>query len=213
MEYSNIEKRKIVKDDYNAIAENYAKCYSEINLYKSYIKDFLIKLNGKDILDVGCGAGQFTNYFCELGFNAIGIDFSNELLSIAKKNYPNIVFIYDDICEYKTNKRFDGIFVKDMFFHLPDEDIIKTLKLFKKILKPQGKMCIIMDIPKVAGEQIFVEELDDRYKIYYNYLTPQKLKILLEKTNITIDSIQCVEDNDNASSYATGLMVFQATNI
>ena len=64
MEYSNIEKRKIVKDDYNAIAENYAKCYSEINLYKSYIKDFLIKLNGKDILDVGCGAGQFTNYFC-----------------------------------------------------------------------------------------------------------------------------------------------------
>lgn len=213
MEYSNIEKRKIVKDDYNAIAENYAKCYSEINLYKSYIKDFLIKLNGKDILDVGCGAGQFTNYFCELGFNAIGIDFSNELLSIAKKNYPNIVFICDDICEYKTNKRFDGIFVKDMFFHLPDEDIIKTLKLFKKILKPQGKMCIIMDLPKVAGEQIFVEELDDRYKIYYNYLTPQKLKILLEKTNITIDSIQCVEDNDNASSYATGLMVFQATNI
>lgn len=212
MEYSNIEKRKIVKDDYNAIAENYAKCYSEINLYKSYIKDFLIKLNGKDILDVGCGAGQFTNYFCELGFNAIGIDFSNELLSIAKKNYPNIVFICDDICEYKTNKRFDGIFVKDMFFHLPDEDIIKTLKLFKKILKPQGKMCIIMDMPKVAGEQIFVEELDDRYKIYYNYLTPQKLKILLEKTNITIDSIQCVEDNDNASRYATGLMVFQATN-
>ena len=211
MEYSNIEKRKIVKDDYNAIAENYAKCYSEINLYKSYIKDFLIKLNGKDILDVGCGAGQFTNYFCELGFNAIGIDFSNELLSIAKKNYPNIVFICDDICEYKTNKRFDGIFVKDMFFHLPDEDIIKTLKLFKKILKPQGKMCIIMDMPKVAGEQIFVEELDDRYKIYYNYLTPKKLKILLEKTNITIDNIQCVEDNDNASSYATGLMVFQAS--
>ena len=212
MKYSNAEKRKLVKEDYDAIAEVFASSYSEINLYKPYVDKFVKSLNGKKILDVGCGAGQFTNYFCELGFNAIGIDFSNELLSIAKKNYPNIVFICDDICEYKTNKRFDGIFVKDMFFHLPDEDIIKTLKLFKKILKPQGKMCIIMDMPKVAGEQIFVEELDDRYKIYYNYLTPQKLKILLEKTNITIDSIQCVEDNDNASRYATGLMVFQATN-
>lgn len=69
-----------------------------------------------------------------------------------------------------------------------------------------------MDMPKEAGEQIFVEELDERYKIYYNYLTPEKLKSLLEQANIVIDDVKCVKDNDNASSYATGLMVFQATN-
>ena len=99
-----------------------------------------------------------------------------------------------------------------MLFHLPDEDIEKTLKAFKKMLKANGKICIIMDMPKQAGEQIFVEELDERYKIYYNYLTPEKLKSLLEQANIAIDDVKCVKDNDNASSYATGLMVFQATN-
>ena len=51
-----------------------------------------------------------------------------------------------------------------------------------------------------------------RTKIYYNYLTPEKLKSLLEQANIAIDDVKCVKDNDNASSYATGLMIFQATN-
>lgn len=99
-----------------------------------------------------------------------------------------------------------------MLFHLPDEDIEKTLKTFKKMLKPNGKICIMMDMSKEAGEQIFCEELDKRYKIYYNYLTPKKLKSLLEQEKITINDVKCVKDNDNASSYATGLMVFQATN-
>ena len=213
MKYSNAEKRKIVKDDYDAIAEVFATSYSEIDLYKPYIDEFVKSLNGKKILDVGCGAGQFTNYFCELGFNAKGIDFSSALLSIARKNYPNIEFIYADICEYKTTDLYDGIFVKDVLFHLPDEDIEKTLKAFKKMLKLDGKICIIMEMPKEAGEQIFVEELDERYKIYYNYLTPEKLKSLLEQAQVTIDNVKCVKDNDNASIYATGLMVFQATNV
>ncbi len=212
MNYTNNEKRKIVKDDYDVIAEVYANSYSEINSYKPYINEFVKNLSGKSILDVGCGAGQFTNYLCELGFQAKGIDFSNGLLTIARRKYPNIEFINIDVCEYETTELYDGIFTKDMLFHLPDEDIVKVLKMFKSILKPNGKICIIMDMPKEAGEQIFVEELDENYKIYYNYLTPEKLKFLLEQADITINDIKIVKDNANASSYATGLMVFQATN-
>lgn len=69
-----------------------------------------------------------------------------------------------------------------------------------------------MDLSKEAGEHIFVEELDENYKIYYNYITPQKLKFFLKQARFTIDDIKLVKNNDNASSYATGLMVFQATN-
>jgi len=38
------------------------------------------------------------------------------------------------------------------------------------------------------------------------------LRDLLEKTGFSIENIQLVKDNDNASSYATGLMIFQASN-
>ena len=210
MIYSNEEKRKLVQDDYDAIADIYANSYSEVDFYKPYIDEFVKGLNGNFILDVGCGAGQFSDYFAKLGFQVKGIDFSNGLLSIARKNYPNIEFENADISEFETTILYDGIFTKDVLFHLPDEDIVKTLKMFKKALKQNGKICIIMDMPKVAGEQIFVEELNENYKIYYNYLKPEKLKTLLEQSGIIVNDVQIIKDNDNASSYATGLMVFYA---
>ena len=212
MNYTSEEKRKIVKDDYNAIADTYAKCYSEIEYCKAYIDEFIASLAGKKVLDIGCGAGQITDYLTQRGIGAIGIDFSEELLKIAKQNFPNSKFILADICDYEQKEQVDGIITKDVLFHLSDENLIQVLQKFRRMLKPNGNLCIIMDMPKEAGEQIFVEELDDKYQIYYNYLTPEKLKDLLEKTGFNIDNIQLVKDNDNASSYATGLMIFQASN-
>ena len=212
MNYTSTEKRNIVKDDYNAIADTFAKFYSDIDYCKTYVDEFIERLAGKKVLDMGCGAGQITNYLTQKGINAIGIDFSENLLEIAKQNFPNSKFILADICIYEQKDKVDGIITKDMLFHLPDEDLINVLQKFRKILKPAGKLCILMDIPKEAGEQIFVEELDDKYQIYYNYLTPEKLKALLIKTGFCVDSMQIIKDNDNASSYATGLMVFQVDN-
>lgn len=212
MNYTSDEKIKIVKDDYNAIADTYAKCYSEIDYCKTYIDEFIATLSGKKVLDIGCGAGQITDYLTQKGIESIGIDFSEELLKIAKKNFPSSKFILADICEYEQKQQVDGIITKDVLFHLSDENLIAVLQKFRRLLKPNGNLCIIMDMPKEAGEQIFVEELDDKYQIYYNYLTPEKLRDLLEKTGFNIENIQLVKDNYNASSYATGLMIFQASN-
>jgi len=212
MNYTSSEKRKIVKDDYNAIADTFAKCYSEIDYCKTYIDEFIAGLLGKKVLDIGCGAGQITDYLVQKGIDAIGIDFSERLLEIAKKNFPNSKFILADICEYEHNEQVDGIITKDMLFHLSDEDLIKVLQKFKNILKSNGKLCIIMEMPKVAGEKIYVEEFNDKYQIYYNYLTSEKLKELLKKTGFCMQNIQLVKDNDNAGMYATGLMIFQAKN-
>ena len=212
MNYTSDEKRKIVKDDYNAIADTYAKCYSEIDYCKTYIDEFIATLSGKKVLDIGCGAGQITDYLTQKGNDAIGIDFSEELLKIAKQNFPSSKFILADICEYEQKERVNGIITKDVLFHLSDENLVSVLQKFRRMIKPNGNLCIIMDMPKQAGEQIFVEELDDKYQIYYNYLTPEKLSDLLEKTGFNIENIQLVKDNDNASSYATGLMIFQVFN-
>jgi len=212
MNYTSDEKREIVKDDYNAIADTYAKCYSEIEYCKTYIDKFVTSLFGKTILDIGCGAGQITDYLTQKGFKVVGIDFSQELLKIARENYPKSKFILADICEYEQKEQVYGIITKDVLFHIPDKNLIQVLQKFRRLLKKNGNLCIIMDMPKEAGEQIFIEELDDKYQIYYNYLTPEKLKQMLEKAGFLIDSIQIVKDNDNASSYATGLMIFQAKN-
>lgn len=213
MNYSNTKKREIVKEDYDAIAEIYSKSYGDISNYKCFLDNFLNKLNGKTILDVGCGAGQIAGYLFTKGYEVTGVDFSKKLLQIAAKNYPNVTFIETDICEYQPEQKYDGIITKDMLFHIPDEDLKKVFSKFKKILRTNGVISIIMDMPKKEGEHIFVEELDERYKIYYNYLLPIKIKHLLEQSGFEIEEMQVFEENENASSYASGLMVFSAKNI
>ena len=86
---TNKEKRDLVKNDYNAIAEVFTDFYSDMEYCKEFINEFIKDLGGKDILEVGCGAGQITNYFYEKGFNVIGLDFSSELLRIAKNKFNN----------------------------------------------------------------------------------------------------------------------------
>lgn len=156
--------------------------------------------------------GQVTGYLTQKGIDATGIDFSEELLKIAKKNFPNSKFILADIYEYEHENQVDGIITKDVLFHFSDENLIDVLQKFRRWLKPNGNLCIMMEIPKESGEQIFVEDLDDRYQSYYNYLTPEKLRDLLLKTGFNIKNIQLVKDNEYASSYATGLMIFQVSN-
>lgn len=42
------------------------------------------------VLDVGCGSGYSVNYLCEKGFDATGIDFSEEIINLGKERYKGI---------------------------------------------------------------------------------------------------------------------------
>lgn len=211
MNYSNKQKRQLVKEDYNAIAEIYVKNCSEVEFYRPYIDDFIKNLKGKKVLDAGCGHGIFTNYFYQKGLDVQGIDFSEKLLNVAKQNYQFLKFTNVDMCNFETKERFDGIFIKNVLFHIPDEDIKQIFKKFKKFLNANGKICILMEIPKEAGEQILAEEFDENLKVYYNYMMPEKVEQLLVEAGFEIDKLDIVKKNQNATVYAFGLMAIQAT--
>lgn len=204
---SNFEKRKIVRKDYDFISQDYAKI-CEIKDYKEFLDEFLSLLKGKKILDVGCGSGLIANYFYGKGFDVRGLDFSKNLLKIARKNYSEIEFIECDICKWNSNEKFDGVFTKDMLFHLPDDDLILALKNIKKSLNKNGIFYIIMDCPKIAGEQILPESLDVNSSIYYNYLTPNKFESLLLDAGYKLEKIKLFNENIDDYIYADGVMVF-----
>ncbi len=211
MKYTNKQKREMVRIDYDAIADVYVANCSEFDYYKPFIDKFISSLKGKKVLDVGCGHGLFTNYFSENGLIADGIDFSEKMLTIANKAYPKIRFINKDFCTYKTTDKYDGIFIKNVLFHVPDDDLKKALKNFNAILNKNGKICILMEVPKEPGEQILAEEFDEKLQIYYNYLTPDKVEKMLNDAGFEVDIKQIITENNNATIYAFGLMVFQAT--
>jgi len=43
-------------------------------------------LSDKNILDLGCGSGYFSNILAKAGANIIGIDLGNDLIKLAKEN-------------------------------------------------------------------------------------------------------------------------------
>ena len=148
MNFTNKQKREFVKDDYNAIANLYANEDRNLKLYAPYVNKFIESLNGNKVLDVGCGAGEFSNFLASSKLEVTGVDFSVNLINIAKSRYKNVKFELSDICDFDATNKFDGIFSKDTLFHLPDSDLTQVLNKLYNLLDKNGKLCLILDIPK-----------------------------------------------------------------
>lgn len=211
MNYTNRQKRELVKNDYDAIAKTFDENYHDTDYLKPILDDFMKGLKGDKILEVGSAGGNVCNFFYCHGFVVTGIDFSGKLIKLAKEKYPSINFVQEDIVDYQTDEKFDGIFSCNTLFHLPDEDISSVLQNFKKMLNENGALMIVLELPNdEAGEKIYTEELDSSQKIYYNYLSPEKMKQFLTSAGFKIEKFEISKDNKYASVYAHGFMIIKA---
>ena len=94
-----------------------ANYYDEIYHLKDYQKEAekietLIqqhkKSAGNHLLDVACGTGNHIAYLKQQ-YNAEAVDSSPEMLRIARKKHPEVVFHRGDMTSFKLNNRFDII--------------------------------------------------------------------------------------------------------
>jgi SAM-dependent methyltransferase len=104
--------------------------------------------NIKTILDLGCGTGNHAIPLAERGYEVIGIDISPKMLEsarakIASKNLP-ISFVECSIKILNLNRTFDAVIM--MFavlgYQSEIEDIIETLKIAHKHLRPGGLLAM-----------------------------------------------------------------------
>lgn len=150
---------------YNYLAETYAKEWSnkpDIQLADTFI-GFLSP--SARILDVGCGPGQYSLYFYKHGFEVIGVDFSEKMVSIAKTLCDKVEFYIQDMrnLSFRDNE-FDALWVCSSFVHIPTEESMQVLKEFKRILREDGILfinAVIGDLPyRLETEQ----EIGGSYK-------------------------------------------------
>lgn len=142
-------KKRIVEEGYAKIAEKYnlkrVKSTRSLKLLETIVKKMPKK--GK-VLDVGCGAGYpVSQFFVKRGYGVTGIDLSNEMIKIAKKNVPEGNFIKQDMLKMNFPENTFNIIVS--FFaiiHVPREQHQKILKKMYKLLKKQGILFISMGI-------------------------------------------------------------------
>ncbi len=123
--------------DYNLIAEDYARTRGfiwDIESLAEYV------LPGERILDLGCGNGRLLEIIKDKKIDYIGVDASEKLIEIAKKNYPNSKFQVADALNLPfPDNYFDKIFSIRVLHHFPSEEFrFQFLKEAKRVLKPKG---------------------------------------------------------------------------
>jgi SAM-dependent methyltransferase len=74
------------------------------------------------ILDVGCGRGEFCDFFARQGFRAEGTDLSHAAVKYARERYPAATFhaaLVEDLLPARAGE-FDAVFSSEVIEHLFD---------------------------------------------------------------------------------------------
>ena len=132
------------------------------------------------------------------------------MLVIAKKMVPEVDFEVMDITNitYSDNS-YDGIISNCSFFHIPVEELPKTLNSFSKILRPNGKLLLILQ--EGLGETMIEEPFRKGVYIYMNYFSVKQISDLLLKHGFEIDSI-LREESPNDLELGKGKLIALSHN-
>jgi 2-polyprenyl-3-methyl-5-hydroxy-6-metoxy-1,4-benzoquinol methylase len=118
------------------------------------------------ILDIGCGAGHLFKWLHSTGFkNYTGIDFSPQMISQAKKFYPDQQFVIANLIDFDFSY-WDAFTMLEVLEHIKDD-----IALIKSI--PSGKL-IIITVPNttdIAHVRVFesVAMVIERYEKYIDF--------------------------------------------
>lgn len=134
---------------YDSIATDFSNILQEGNKAGRKAFDKVIKnsLRGKKVLDLGCGDGFETIRYKEI-FGAkevVGLDASEEILKIAKKNYPALEFKLGLFESTGLNDSFDVILSKYAF--QTSRDIQSIMEEAHRLLRPGGELIFLVTHP------------------------------------------------------------------
>ncbi|MEO6490874.1 MAG: class I SAM-dependent methyltransferase [Ferruginibacter sp.] len=99
-------------------------------------------------LDVGCGTGELVHEIAKLNINAVGVDFSSEMIRLSKEiadgeNLTNAEFICSSIFEFDTpDNSFDLISANGFLEYISYTQFDAFLAYACKILKPNGSIVL-----------------------------------------------------------------------
>lgn len=192
-----MDKNQIAVSTYNKIARRYTELIFDDKSDLPYVDKFFAHLlkNAK-ILDAGCGPGQLLKYILSKGYEAEGVDLSEEMIKTANEKVPEGKFMLMDMRRLSyPDELFDGVISAYSLIHIPSAEVPDTLKEFNRVLKPHGFLLIMAQ--KGDADKIVSEPLDENEKIFINFFTREKLLTLLNE-----EGFEIVEQAEVQMAYA-----------
>jgi ubiquinone/menaquinone biosynthesis C-methylase UbiE len=101
------------------------------------------KSPGRELLDVGCGTGQHIRYL-RGHFHITGTDISGDMLALARKQFPGVRFVRQDMVSLDLRKEYDAIvcLFAAIAYTRTYPRLKKAITRFSRHLRPGGVLII-----------------------------------------------------------------------
>jgi len=146
--------------------------------------DFVQKysLQGKKVIEVGCGKGEFLQLMKDAGTDAFGIEYSAESVEVCREQGLRVDRDYVLYAHHMLKDQpFDCFFILNFFEHLPD--LNSTLQALHDNLTEEG--IGIIEVPNfdmILQQSLFSEFIND----HLYYFTEDTLRAVLSRNGFEI---------------------------
>lgn len=180
-------------ESYDKAAEIWHEGHSSDDWWKPMTDKFVSYLPvGAKILDAGCGTGVKAKYLSDKGLQVTGIDFSGQMLEIARSYAPNVCFTKCDMLDVQNiSKDFDGIYCQAALLHIQKSDALFTLKGLLATLKPKGLLYLSVK-ENIGFDEEFKYQTINGIELFrwFSYYKMAELGQLLLDAGLTLASFE-----------------------
>lgn len=115
------------------------------------------KFNPSSVLDVACGTGKLVSELYKQNFTVEGLDISQDMINVARKNNPGIKFHIDDMTSFDLERKFDLITCAfdSLNYLLEDKQVRNALSDIYSHLNDNGLFIFDINTPVLYEEKHF----------------------------------------------------------
>ncbi|MEV6958972.1 methyltransferase domain-containing protein [Streptomyces sp. NPDC051207] len=183
---------------YDAIAEDYAdrfRAEPSAPLDRAVLTAFAESVGaGGRVADLGCGPGRVTAYLASLGLSVHGVDLSEPMLEIARRDHPGLRFEQGSMLDLDLpDGALAGVVSWYSSIHTPDDRLPALFAEFARVLAPGGYLLVAFQV----GDEPRTLDRPFGHPVRLDFLRrrPERITPLLSAAGLTPHSRTVREPN------------------
>lgn len=174
-----MEEIRYTQAGYEADADAYVDKYLSESVADLFGDAFLDEVDGRRLLDIGCGPGADIEPFLGAGYDVTGLDITRPFLRAASDHVPEATLVQGDMRRLPFGDgTFDGVWASASFHHVPERAAISALEECGRVLRPSG-------VAFVSVKREGFEKPADRDR-HFEYYRPEAFREMVGNAGLEV---------------------------